>query len=434
MNLTSRFYILSVVIVCIFITGFVYDPLFIVAKVALGVWILATLVDFCLMYFTAGKMEASRECAERFSNGDENKVSISLNNPYWFRSAVEVIDEMPIEFQMRDFVLRSKLDKHEERTVTYKLTPTKRGTYKFDRIRLFFTSPLCLVQRRFTRGTSQDVKVYPSFARLSLYSLLADHQQMDEYGIKRVRRVGADTEFDQIKDYVQGDEYRHINWRASARTHTLKVNVYQQERSMDVYCIIDKGRTMQQTTKNITFLDYSINAALAISYVATKKEDKAGLTAFSNDVDTHIPAQRQGAQMQRLMEALYNQKTAFNESDYSSLSTTFLKRVTKRSLVILFANFSTLNALKRELPYIRQISTRHRLIVVIFKDQQILDFIDKQPSNTEEYYQQVFVEKYQKEKMQIIHKLIQNNVIPLYTLPEQLSVNLINKYIEVRRF
>lgn len=434
MTLTSRFYILSTIIIALFLLGFGFDPVFTAAKIALAVLVIATLADLCLLYFTAGKMDAVRDCNERFSNGDENKVSITLCNPYSFRTKVQVIDEMPIEFQMRDFVMQGTFDKHEERTVTYTLTPHHRGTYNFDRIRIFFTSPLCLVQRRFTRGTPQDVKVFPSFSRLSLYSLIADHQQMDEYGIKRVRRVGADTEFDQIKDYVQGDEYRHINWRASARTNTLKVNVYQQERSMDVYCIIDKGRMMQQTASGLTFLEHSINAALALCHVATKKEDKAGLTAFSSTVDTHVPASRLGAQMQKLMEALYNQKTSFSESDYSALSTTFLKRVTKRSLIILFANFSTLNALRRELPYLRQLSTRHRLIVVVFKDQQILDFIAKKPANTEEYYQQIFVEKYHKEKLQLLHTLIQNNITPLYTLPEHLSVNLINKYIEVRRF
>lgn len=379
-------------------------------------------------------MKAERICADRFSNGDENEVRIRFNNPYFFKSKVDIIDEMPIDFQMRDFVLNAKICAHEDSEVVYKLTPKKRGEYKFDRIRIFFASPIGLVQRRYTRGVPFNVKVYPSFSKLSLYSLMANHHHLDEYGIKQVRQVGADTEFDQIKDYVQGDEYRHINWKASARAHALKVNVYQQERSIQVFSIIDKGRMMQQSAYGLTFFEYAINAALAISYVSIKKEDKAGLSTFDKEMGTFLPANRQGSHMQKMMEALYHEQTIYEESDYSALASGFIKRCTKHSLVILYCNFSTLNALKRELSYLRQISSKHKLIVVVFKDRQMQEFLAEKPMNTEDYYQHMMVEKYMKEKDLIIRTLRQNGILTIYSLPEELSVNVINKYLEVRRF
>lgn len=433
--LTKRFYIVALCMIALLLIGNTIHFVFLLTKWLIAAWALCVLIDFLLLYFIrSSKMQAERICAERFSNGDENDVKIKFNNPYFFKSKVEIIDEMPIDFQMREFVLSAKLEPKEEREIVYKLIPKKRGEYKFDHIRLFFSTPLGLVQRRFTRGTAFDVKVYPSFSKLSLYSLMANHHHLDEYGIKQIRQVGADTEFDQIKDYVQGDEYRHINWKASARTNSLKVNVYQQERSIQVFSVIDKGRMMQQSAYGLTFFEYAINAALAVSYVSIKKEDKAGLASFDKDMDNFVPASRLGSHMQNMMEALYHEQTIFEESDYSALASGFLKRCTKHSLVILYCNFSTLNALQRELPYLRQISKKHKLIVVVFKDRQMQEYLESKARNTEDYYQHMMVEKYMKEKDLIISTLRQNGILTIYTLPENLSVNVINKYLEVRRF
>lgn len=431
---TKRFYLVGFVLICLLFVANIFEPLYWISMVLVGLWLLATLVDFCILYFPRKRPIVNRICSERFSNGDENEVSINFNNPYRFTARVEIIDEMPVEFEMRDFVLTGTIKAAEERTATYKLTPTRRGEYKFDRIRLFFSSPVNLVQRRFTCGAPCTVKVYPSYAKLSLYSLMAAHHHLDEYGIKQIRQVGADTEFDQIKDYVQGDEYRHINWKASARAHSLKVNVYQQERSMQIYSLIDKGRMMQQMSGKLNLLEHSVNAALALSYVAVKKEDKVGIASFSKEMDTYVPANRIGNQMQKLMESLYNQQTIFEESDYSSLSNRFLQKCTKRSLVILFANFATQNALLRELPYLRQINSHHKLIVVIFKDREMTDFIERAPHDNEEFCQQMMVEKYVNEKELIIHTLHKNGIHAIHSHPENLSVNVINKYLEVRRF
>lgn len=434
MFLTKRFFYVAVALIVLFALGYPIPFLFNVARVLMVVWGVLLLIDFGMLYCVkAQEMRAERHCRDRFSNGDSNDVEIMLQSPYGFRTRVEVIDEMPIDFQMRDFVLQDHLQAKEDRRLTYALTPHHRGCYHFDRIRIYFASPIGMLFRRYTRGVAQEVKVYPSFARLSLYSLMCNHR-LDEYGIKRIRQVGADTDFEQIKDYIPGDEYRHINWKASARTHQLKVNVYQQDRSMPIYSIVDKGRMMQQSAFGNTYLELAINAALALSYVALKKDDQAGLVTLSTSVDAFVGARKNGPQMQLLMESLYGQQTHFAESDYSALSAHFTQRVTKRCLAVLFANFATLNALDRELPYLMQIARRHQLLVVLFRDREMEAFVARQPKDTEDYYQQLAVEKYYREKRLIINKLRQNNILTLYTLPENLSVGIINKYLEYRRF
>lgn len=203
---------------------------------------------------------------------------------------------------------------------------------------------------------------------------------------------------------------------------------------MPVYSVVDKGRMMQQSAHGLTFLEHSINAALALSYVAMKKDDQAGLVAFSDTVETFVPAQKQGAQMQKLMEALYNQQTAYGESDYLALSTHFSQRITKRSFVMLFANFSTLNSFEREAPYLQLIAHHHQLMVIIFRDREMEDFINQHPTNTEVYCQRSSVERYYREKRQIIKQLRLYNILTIYAFPEQLSVSVINRYMQIRQF
>lgn len=434
MFLTNRFYYVAAAVVTLFVAGYVATWLYVLALMAFGIWMVLSVWDLCRLYVVrSSEMKAERLCADRFSNGDANEVTLTLVSPYGFRTYVEVIDEVPVEFEMRDFALHCSLDAHEEHTMVYSLTPRQRGLYRFGRVNAFFSTRLRLVQRRFQRIEQFEVKVYPSFAKLSLYSLICNHQ-LDQMGVKRIRRVGADTDFEQIKDYFEGDEYRHINWKASARANTLKVNVYQQDRSMPVYSVVDKGRMMQQSAHGLTFLEHSINAALALSYVAMKKDDQAGLVAFSDTVETFVPAQKQGAQMQKLMEALYNQQTAYGESDYLALSTHFSQRITKRSFVMLFDNFSTLNSFEREAPYLQLIAHHHQLMVIIFRDREMEEFINQHPTNTEVYCQRSSVERYYREKRQIIKQLRLYNILTIYAFPEQLSVSVINRYMQIRQF
>ena len=132
---------------------------------------------------------------------------------------------------------------------------------------------------------------------LNRYEFLAAHHNLTEFGIKRIRRLGHHTEFEHIKEYVRGDDYRTVNWKASARRHQIMVNTYQDERSQLIYNVIDKGRIMQSAFRGMTLLDYAINASLVLSYVAIHRDDKAGLTTFAHRVETFLPASRRHSQM-----------------------------------------------------------------------------------------------------------------------------------------
>ncbi len=431
MFLTCRFYIWSVVVILVVGGGFAWSPLFTAGQVLLCLLVMAVATDVALLWW-GRRVSGDRRCGERFSNGDDNDVILHVRNDYPFRLWLQVIDEAPVDFQRRDLSFTLMLKPHTGRTVTYRLRPVRRGVYSFGRMRVFASTRVGLVQRRYTLGEPTDVKVYPSYQMLRQYELLAISNRLTEMGIKRIRRAGNNTEFEQIKDYVKGDDYRSINWKASARRHQLMVNVYSQERSQQVFCVIDKGRMMQQTFRGMTYLDYAINASLVLSFVALHKEDKAGIVTFNERFDNMVPAERRHGQMETIMESLYALQTSFGEADFSALVTHVNARVSQRSLLVLFTSFATMASMRRQLPYLQQLAGRHRVLVVYFEDTEISGYTHLSPDTTEEVYRHVIAEKAVYEQRLIASTLRLYGIMALYTTPENLSVDVINKYLEIK--
>jgi len=431
MFLPIRFYYTAMVVIVVLSLGQLWPPLFYVGALLLALFALLLVIDIALLWTRRG-ITATRHCSSRFSNGDENPVSIQVENNYRFGVKLSIIDEIPHIFQRRDVNFSMRLKAGENGTVDYTLRPTRRGVYGFGHIRAFASSPIGLLQRRFTCGEPTDVAIYPSYLMLNQYAFLAISNNLTEMGIKRIRRVGNNTEFEQIKSYVQGDDYRLINWKASARAHQLMVNVYTDERSQQIINVIDKGRIMQQAFEGMTILDYAINAALVLSYVALHRDDKAGVITFADEFNDSVKPDRDPAQMNDILECLYHQTTDFAESDYSTLVVNTNHLVGQRSLLILYTNFFDYNSMLRQLPYLRQLNSRHRLVVVFFIDNERRDFINQQPHSIRDYYEHSIAAKIDHEQTLIINTLRQYGINSLLTSPQNLSVNVINRYLEMK--
>ena len=196
---------------------------------------------------------------------------------------------------------------------------------------------------------------------------------------------------------------------------------------------IDKGRLMQQAFAGMTIMDYSINAALMLSYVAIRRDDRAGLATFAADFDTFVPASRQNGQMQRIMNSLYRQETTFEETDYAVLCSCLQQRVNRRSLMVLFTSFASLSQLRRQLPYLRQLNRRHRLLVVFFADTDLAQVIADPAESADDYARRLAAEQMEYEKQMIVSLLSQQGIYSLLSAPQSLTVDVINKYIDMKR-
>lgn len=416
----------------VFVLSYFHPALFRIGGLILLLLGISILIDVILIYSKRQGIKAERMVADRFSIGDPNKVVIQLINQYGFPVKTSIIDELPIQFQERKWIRRAMIGRQEEYNLEYTLTPTTRGEYIFNDINVFAHAPLQLVKRRFVFPAMQVVKVYPSYVQMRRYQLLAVSNRLQEAGVKKIRRLGHSMEFEQIKEYVRGDDYRTINWKATARKEGLMVNNYTDERSQQIYCLINKGRVMKMPFNGLSLLDYAINASLVLSNVALVKQDKAGIITFEKNLDTFLMADKKPTQMNLVLETLYKQKTDFLESDFEKLFSVIRNRVTNRSLLILFTNFESLESLQREMPALKKIAHYHLLLVVFFENTELKSLVDREAVSLEDIYIKTIAEKFAYEKRLMVKELHKNGIPSILTTPENLTVNSVNKYLELK--
>jgi len=428
---TTRWYLLMGSCGVFFAVAYFFEQLFMPAMIYTLGMLLITLIDYSLLFFLKGTVKATRIMAPRFSLGDENHVTLSLANSYPYKVKAGCIDELPEQFQQRDFYRETYIGYLGKATVEYTLRPLTRGEYVFGRLLCYIKTPLALLQRRVVAAEPATVKVYPSYMQLKKYQLMAMSDNHN-FGIRKIRRIGHSLEFEKIKDYVQGDDMRTINWKATARRDTLMVNTYTDARQQQIYSIIDKGRSMKMPFEGMTLLDYAINATLALLNVALLKQDRAGLITFTNKVNDIIPADRRSGQLNHLLEALYKQQTDFKESDYEHLWSTIHRRVTQRSFMLLFTNFETMASLERQLPFLKRLAGRHLVCVVFFENTLLKEIHETHPDSIEGIYIKTIADRFDFEKKQIVKELRRHGVLSILTTPQQLSVDVINKYMELK--
>ena len=427
-----RFFYTGIGIVVLFGLSYFIPLLFNIAQLSLWVLGLLFVIDFLIIFTGKHKIEASRILPDKFSNGDNNLIRLNIQNNYPILVNLEIIDEIPEQFQKRDFKLKETMVSRKSKTITYQLKPTERGEYHFGNLNIYASSVLNLVAKRFTFNQGAMVPTYPGFKQLKKFELLNINQNSLEYGLKKVRRLGHTMEFEQIKDYVLGDDLRTINWKATAKRNSLMVNQFQDEKSQPVYSIIDKGRIMKMPFNGLSLLDYAINSSLVISNIVLKKNDKAGLFSFSKRIENVVIAERRSSQMQLILEALYNIKTDFFETDFGRLYASIKRHITHRSLILMYTNFETLDGLKRQLPYLKAIAKSHVLVVIFFKNTELDALIKNKAETVQEVYDKVIAEKFDFEKRLIVNELKKYGIYSILTTPQNLTLDTINKYLEIK--
>ncbi len=419
-------------LVVLFVGAYFFPEFFSVIRLFFYLFILAVVFDIFVLYRNKIGIQAYRILPEKLSNGDENPIEIKVINRYQFKVSLKIIDELPVQWQIRNFKIEAILNPSEEKTFTYQVRPTVRGEYHFGNLNVFTSSVLGLVARKQLFAAEGMVPNYPSFLQLKKYDFIAFSNKLKLFGLKKIRRIGHTMEFEQIKDYNIGDDIRNINWKATAKRNNLMVNQFQDEKSQPVYSVIDKGRVMKMPFNNLSLLDYAINSTLVISNIVLKKHDKAGMFTFSRKVSDRVIAQRRNAQMHLILETLYNIETDFSESDFSRLYVDVKQHIKQRSLLLLYTNFETMDALHRQLPYLQAINKTHLLVVIFFENTELKSFLNKEAKTTHQIFEKTIAEKFIYEKKLIVNELHKYGIQSILTSPENLTVNTINKYLEIK--
>lgn len=427
----NRFFIAIGVAVFLFVLAFIWPILQLVAWIVLMSIITLAVIDGLWVY-SLKNIEISRSIPSRLDLNEHHEISLMIKNNSGIDLNVEIIDELPVKIQARDIQFSKFAKNNSFNTISYNFHPQKRGTYEWKNIHLIVSTPLAIVQRRIIFDHQYIGKVYPSVLEMRKMEFEVFKHQTLSQGIKKIRRLGHNNEFEQIKNYVQGDDPRTINWKATSRSNELMVNQYQEERSQSIYAILDKSRTMEQSFEGLTFLDFAINSTLAFANIALKKGDKFGCITFESKTDAILPADGKKIQLKKTLELLYNQKSDFLAANYEEIYHTIRKQIPNRSTLLLFTNFETEVDMKRVLPVLRRINKNHNLVVVFFENIHLDHIILKQPENIREVYLQQVADDFVNVQRRISNELRKNGIQTVLSHPEKLSVDTINKYLAMK--
>jgi uncharacterized protein (DUF58 family) len=377
-------------------------------------------------------VEVKRLLTRRFMIGTENEVQLSIINRAPRKVTFTIRDEYPPELELRGARTLTATPKRTAVIVGYRLFAAARGDYHFGDVVLRWSMPLGLAIRQLRVPAAATVKVYPNINEARKHELCAIRNRLLQAGQRRINFKGQGREFESLRDYVRGDELRHISWTATARRGKLVTRQYQIERNQSIVVMLDAGRLMTSRIEHLSKLDHAINAALSIGYVAVSGGDNIGLLTFTRQVTAWLPPQRGHAQMNAIIEALYNVKPLMTESSYARAFQYFQQNCKRRSLVIILTDLVDRDASAELLAHTATLLPRHLPLIVTIGDKDLRALVAQTPRSVSEVYQQSVAEELLQQREEALARITELGGLALDVPAGQLAFELVNKYLEVK--
>ncbi len=420
--------------------------LFAAPLIALGTWLpvmewvamlyLLVVVGLCALdWRLAGSIRrftVEREHDTKLSLGAENPILINIHNPAQHPVTLWVRDEPPPAFITDHHILQGQVPAGQNWQGLYHVRPLRRGDYRFGDLNLRWLGPLNLAIRQARIPAAGPVKVYPNLLDVRRYDLLLRRNRLQEMGLRHSRMFGEGTEFERLRDYLPDDDFRRINWKATARRHRPITIEYQTERSQNIIAVLDIGRMMQSPVAQIAKLDYAVNAVLLLAYVVTGKGDKVGLMTFADDVSRYITPKQGRGQFYRMLELLYSVEAQPVEPNYQKALSYLAFKQRKRALVVIFTDLSG-GASMKALVSQAAVLSRHSLpLVVTISDPDIFAAAHQTPTDSLAAYQRVAASQLLDDRLAVLEDLRRQGVLTLDVPAHQLSMAVINRYLELK--
>jgi len=395
--------------------------------------LIALAVADYLLSENAEAFRVKREMDERFAMGAVNEVSLKIFNRARRKVTFIVKDEPPAEMElMTPREAQLTVPALRTRAWRYQLLPTARGKYGFGNTVIRFRTRLGLLWRQAAYQTTTDVKVYPDIREARKHEIYAHRNKRPEPGLRRMRIRGQGREFESLREFAIGDEIRHISWAATARRGKLITRQYTIERSQNIVVLLDTGRLMTARIGKLTKLDHAVNATLSIAYVAAAGGDNVGLVAFSRRVVSYLPPRRGHDQINRLMEALYSLEPQMIEPSYKRAFNFFSANCHRRSLVVILTDLVDRDASAELLAHTSQLIPRHLPLIITIGDTDLRELVRSDPVNSTDVYRQAVAEEILRQREEALTRIRHAGGLALDVPAGRLSLELVNKYLEVK--
>lgn len=372
----------------------------------------------------------SRQVSGSLPLGEWRQAGLRLDNRHRTPIRVEVFDHHPPEIESEGLPRTAVIAGGHWAKFSYRLRPTERGRLDFQPAQVWLASPWRLWRRNLRLGNSEEVHVYPNFAAVMKYALLAHDQRLAQLGIRLHRRRGEGLEFHQLREYREGDSLRQIDWNASARTRRLISREYQDERDQRVFFLLDCSRRMRAEDGALSHFDHCLNAVLLLTHVALRQGDAVGLLSFSGDTRWLAPRKRQGTQ-NLILNTVFDLQPGTLAPDYLQAAREFMQRQQKRSLVILITNLRDEDT-DDLLPALRLLQRKHLVLLASLREQSLFDQLERPVADFTDALTTAATHQYLQLRRDA-HRQLQQQVTTLDVTPAQLPVHLVNRYLDIKR-
>lgn len=412
----------------------IFFPDFLIVAAAIDMFLVAfAAVDFLWLYVNSNRgIDVTRTISRTCSLGVPLDSDITIENRTSMTLVGHVKDDLPENFQSAPTEHELRLPPLGRMTARRKLTPGRRGAFKLEHVYLRFRSPQRLWVRHLRTDVVSPLNVYPDMKQLSDYALLARTNRLSLIGVRKTRRIGQDSEFERLRDYSRDDNYRHIDWRSTARRRKLTVRQFQNDQSQRVIFLLDCGRMMTNQRDGYTLLDHALNSTLMMAYVALSQGDAVGMLCFSDTIHSYIPPRGGSSQMNRLIQAGFDQFPRLVESRYDQAFLYLSGHCKRRSLVVLATNvIDEVNA-GAVVDYLGNINGQHLPLGVLLRDREMFDAADSPDGDEFQMYRAAAAADILLWRDQVLKDLEHRGVLVVDAFPDELTAPLVNQYLEVK--
>jgi len=429
MSVSRRFAILlSLVLPMLLLTAFMPGPFSTIIFWLYNIGLFVLLIIDILISPAAAQLQVKREEEYKLSHQAKNRIGFTIYNPSSYLVNVEARDTVSDRhFKITDTDLKHGIAPDEEKAFSYYVIPSKRGAFTFPQIHLRMRGIFGLIIKYHIFELPMEFKVYPKLQDLQRFRIMTQKNRLLPQGDKAIKIFGTGTEFESLRTYVEGDDYRKINWPVSAREMKLIVNDYQSEKNQPVFMMIDSGRPMSYSVKGYKKLDYAINASLILSDIVNQKGDQSGLIVFDKEVQNLIMPSKGEGHRNMLMEALYHIEETRDTSNYGEAFRSLCRRQKRRSLVFIFTDFETYEEAEELCVHMNYLKRRHTPIVVFMKNEGL----EALTQDKDTYVKEV-AENFAQERRQLFRRLRSMGIATVETVAESFSVTAVNQYLRIR--
>ncbi|MFM8571951.1 MAG: DUF58 domain-containing protein [Pirellula sp.] len=394
--------------------------------------VIGLLIVDLLTLTTPSGIRVYRKMIRSASLGRNHDVQLFVENTGHRTQRLEIKDDCPDTMIAIPDSQQAVLDPRKRLELSYELKPTRRGVFEFHKVYLRLQSRLGLWNRYVEKTCHADLQVYPNMQQLEEYAHLARTNRLNLIGVRKTRKAGQDNNFERLRDYNQDDNYKHIDWRATARRQKLTVKQFQQDQSQRIVFMLDCGRLMTNEYQGLSLVDYAMNSILMMSYVALNQGDSVGLLCFSDKVEKYVPVRGGPRQMNHMLHGLFDRFPQFKQSNYDDAFLYFSNHCRRRTLVVLISNVIDDITASQLTGYLSTLSPRHLPVLCLMRDRSVFEIADNPALEESVLYRSGAAANLLLWRHEVLRKISDNGTLVVDAFPDQLTAPLINRYLEVK--